>query len=39
MPDAEFTGDHVVDAERPLTTADVEEAFAHAPAAPDERLS
>jgi putative membrane protein len=39
MPAAELTGDDVADSERPLTTADVERAFAQIPAAPDERSS
>ena len=39
MPDAELTGDHDTDTSRPLTTADVERAFAQVPAAPDERSS
>ena len=34
MPDAEFTGDSVVDGETPLTTADVEREFAHVPPRP-----
>jgi putative membrane protein len=39
MPDAELTGDFDTDTSRPLTTADVERAFAQVPAAPDERSS
>jgi hypothetical protein len=39
MPDAELTGDHATDTSPPLTTADVERAFAQVPAAPDERSS
>jgi putative membrane protein len=39
IPGAELTGDRVVDSERPLTTADVERAFAQVPAASDERPS
>jgi putative membrane protein len=39
IPDAELTGDHVADSERPLTTADVERAFARIPNVPEERSS
>jgi putative membrane protein len=39
MPDAELTGDHRTDSSPPLTTADVERAFAQVPAVPDERSS
>jgi putative membrane protein len=39
IPDAELTGDHATDTSQPLTTADVERAFAQVPAAPDERSS
>jgi len=39
IPDAELTGDHDTDTSLPLTTADIERAFAQVPAAPDERLS
>ena len=39
IPDAELTGDPVTDSSRPLTTADVERAFAKVPAARDERSS
>jgi putative membrane protein len=39
IPDAELTGDHETDSGRPLTTADVERAFAQVPAAPEERSS
>jgi putative membrane protein len=37
IPASEMTGDHTTDHGRPLTTADVERAFAQVPAAPDER--
>jgi putative membrane protein len=39
IPDAELTGDHSTDSDQPLTTADVERAFAQVPAASDERSS
>jgi putative membrane protein len=39
IPDAELTGDPDADTSRPLTTADVERAFAQVPAAPDDRSS
>jgi putative membrane protein len=37
IPDAELTGDDSVDTEEPLTTADVERAFAQVAAPPDDR--
>jgi putative membrane protein len=39
IPDAELAGHRGSDAERPLTTADVEREFARVPAAPEEHSS
>lgn len=39
IPAAELTGDAAVDADRPLTTADIEREFAQVPATPEDRPS
>jgi putative membrane protein len=39
IPESELTGDHELDSERPLTTADVEREFAQVPATPENRPS